>query len=244
MATSEPTGYEGKINALFSSKDNTLPETWLINLYKTILKGIKDNLINRNEDMQYYQVFNYIEKLREFFAWIYYLDTNKMVKFNSESPETLDLVGLNAYTLEPSMESYSEQHVTSLVNIYEIMEQFAKNDQVLYELDKNYFLELIRSKQDTCQEHPYPAHLVFLKNLCTSRVKDLDKDNDALTNEMFKAYPSSVWMNYPMFFPAGMPRLTDEEIEWYTRPKKGAFPTVCHSRSMPVVKKSGTRRKR
>ena len=164
MAASESAGYEGKIKALFSSEDNTAPEIWLINLYKTILKGIKDNLINRNENMQYYQVFNYIEKLREFFAWIYYLHTNKMVKFNTENPETLDLQGLNTYTLEPSLEPYSEQHVTSLMNIYEIMEQFAKNDQVLYELDKNYFLDLIKNNQDTCQEHPYPGHLVFLKN--------------------------------------------------------------------------------
>ena len=244
MAASESAGYEGKIKALFSSEDNTAPEIWLINLYKTILKGIKDNLINRNENMQYYQVFNYIEKLREFFAWIYYLHTNKMVKFNTENPETLDLQGLNTYTLEPSLEPYSEQHVTSLMNIYEIMEQFAKNDQVLYELDKNYFLDLIKNNQDTCQEHPYPGHLVFLKNLCRSKLKGLDKDNDALTSEMFKAYPSSVWMNYPMFFPAGMPRLTEGEIDWYTKPKKEAFPTACDSRSLPLVNKSGTRKKR
>ena len=48
MAASESAGYEGKIKALFSSEDNTAPEIWLINLYKTILKGIKDNLINDN----------------------------------------------------------------------------------------------------------------------------------------------------------------------------------------------------
>lgn len=197
------------IEADFSGVEPNTPDKRLIALY---IKHLGDIYINRirdkQGDRQYDEVFNLIDKLREFFAWIYYFSKEQKLK----EIDTTDLTELNKYTYinDFDLVNYSDEHVEATKNVYIIMEQFAIRDHLLFHLDEHFFHKLLDTNDPCGNDHNYPTHLIFLKHLCSKRVNE-----DEILNVMVKAYPHAVWMDYPLFFPDGNARLTDAEIILY-----------------------------
>ena len=176
----------------------------LTQLYIDILGKIKNKvhaivLSTGGVDFPYHYILHFIEKLREFFAW----------KHHFNITET-SLEALNAKA-NPLLDPYSKEHIEAAQQVYKIMEAFAQNDKDLFGLKCEFFDKLIANNyEDGC--HMFPAHLVFLKNLCKTRT------TGNITQSMVDAYPSSVWMNYPIFFYDGKSALDAKEIEWYNNP--------------------------
>jgi len=205
---------------LVPSNHTPLPPTALVNLkkenetfkngiqltplYIEILGKIKNKvhavvLSTGGVDFPYHYILHFVEKLREFFAWKHH--------FKIAGP-ALDT--LNA-TANPPLDPYSKEHIEAVEQVYKIMEAFAQNDKELFGLKCEFFDKLIANNyEDGC--HMFPAHLVFLKNLCKTR------NTGNITQSMVDAYQSSLWMNYPMFFYDGKPMLDAKEIEWYNNP--------------------------
>lgn len=203
----------------FSDTGPHTPDKQLIALYKTHLTGIYNNHIkDKNRDnTPYDEVFNLIDKLREFFAWIYYfLKERKINPIN-----TTNLTELNKYTYKNNfvLDKYSDEHVEAVRNIYIIMEQFAIHDHPLFHLDVYFFHRLLYTDYPCDDHHKYPTHLVFLKHLCDNRVRGPERPD-----AMVEAYPHAVWMDYPLFFPDGNARLTDAEILSYSLTPAAAPP--------------------
>ena len=173
-------------------------------LYIEILGKVKNKvhaivLSTGGVDFPYHYILHFVEKLREFFAW----------KLHFKFTETT-LDALNARA-NPQLDPYSKEHIEAVEQVCKIMEAFAQNDKDLFGLKCEFFDKLIANNyEDGC--HMFPAHLVFLKNLCKTR------NTGSITQSMVDAYQSSVWMNYPMFFYDGKPMLDAKEIEWYNNP--------------------------
>jgi hypothetical protein len=173
-------------------------------LYIEILGKIKNKihaivLSTGGVDFPYHYILHFVEKLREFFAW----------KHHFNITET-SLEALNAKA-NPLLDPYSKEHIEAVQQVYKIMEAFAQNDKDLFGLKCEFFDKLIANNyEDGC--HMFPAHLVFLKNLCKTRT------TGNITQSMVDAYPTSVWMNYPIFFYDGKSALDAKEIEWYNNP--------------------------
>jgi hypothetical protein len=173
-------------------------------LYIEILGRVKNKvhaivLSTGGVDFPYHYILHFVEKLREFFAW----------KLHFKFTETT-LDALNARA-NPPLDPYSKEHIEAVEQVCKIMEAFAQNDKDLFGLKCEFFDKLIANNyEDGC--HMFPAHLVFLKNLCKTR------NTGNITQSMVDTYQSSVWMNYPMFFYDGKPMLDAKEIEWYNNP--------------------------
>ena len=195
----------------FSDAEPHTPDKQLIALYKKHLIGIYNNHIKDidKDKIPYDKVFNLIDKLREFFAWIYYF--SKEQKLNPIN--TTNLTELNKYTYKNNfvLEKYSDAHVEATKNVYIIMEQFAIRDHPLFHLDGHFFHTLLHTNNPCGNDHNYPTHLVFLKHLCSKRVRGQERPG-----AMVAAYPQAVWMDYPLFFPDGNAHLTDAEILSYS----------------------------
>jgi len=187
------------------------PGKQLIALYKKHIIGIYDNHIKDidKDKISYDKVFNLIDKLREFFAWIYYF--SKEQKINPIN--TTNLTELNKYTYTNNfvLDKYSDAHVEATKNVYIIMEQFAIRDHPLFHLDEYFFYRLLDTNNPCDHTHKYPTHLVFLKHLCSKRV--IGNQRPAA---MVAAYPQAAWMDYPLFFPDGNAHLTDAELLSYS----------------------------
>ena len=170
----------------FSDAEPHTPDKQLIALYKKHLIGIYNNHIKDidKDKIPYDKVFNLIDKLREFFAWIYYF--SKEQKLNPIN-------------------------TTNLTELYIIMEQFAIRDHPVFHLDGHFFHTLLHTNNPCGNDHNYPTHLVFLKHLCSKRVRGQERPG-----AMVAAYPQAVWMDYPLFFPDGNAHLTDAEILSYS----------------------------
>jgi hypothetical protein len=218
------------------------PGKQLIALYKKHIIGIynnhiKDIKVEDRDNIPYDKVFNLIDKLREFFAWIYYfLKEQKINPIN-----TTNLTELNKYSYRNNLglDKYSDAHVEATKNVYIIMEQFAIRDHPLFYLDEYFFYRLLGTNNPCDDTHKYPTHLVFLKHLCSKRI--IENQRPAA---MVAAYPQAGWMDYPLFFPDGNAHLTDAELLSYSlapaagpRAQAGGPPSPESSRPFEILKK-------